>query len=111
MSDDLTINIDGTPVTANMDEWARVQAQIIDRRVEVQRAWEAARRAAGEVWEADLCSCGFGGGDNTEEFFTLDDAVEMLSYIEENSDSSIREIRDPSGRKVTINELKARASA
>lgn len=52
MTEPLTISINGTPVTASMDEWASVFTAIIDRRMADTKAWEQERRDAGQVWYA-----------------------------------------------------------
>jgi hypothetical protein len=112
-TDPLTIEINGAPITASMEEWGRVSSAISDRRMADREAYKQAQRDAGEVWAAEICQCGtFGtGSDSVDEYFSLADAASSLTWQYENGDGSILWIKDPAGAEVTLDELQVRSVA
>lgn len=52
MSEPLTVEVNGQPITASMGEWRAVRAAINARETADHKAWEQSRRDAGQVWYA-----------------------------------------------------------
>jgi len=54
---------------------------------------------AARAWEADWCTCGFGGGDWTERYATEAELRAAIAEREEAlTDATLREVRSPDGQ-------------
>ncbi len=92
---ELTITINGQPITATMDEWSAVSDAISDRRMADGAAWRAAQKAAGQVWLAIY----WRHGQRCEsEEYSLDDAKSCLDGGSDAGEMSPYGIRCPDGK-------------
>jgi len=105
----LTVEINGQPVTASMQEWGRVKDAIIARSVADRMAWEDERRAAGQVWTALYWRYHSKG---EEECFSLAEAASFLEGGEDWGNLSAEGVRCPDGTVIAYGrELNAALEA